>query len=378
MSSPKRSPDSRTYPEWTDLPIELSAVVANRLTSIHDYVSFRGVCKLWRLAATFDNFDRGFPRVPWLMYVTKEERTKKGFFGPHIPRVANFLDVSMNKTYRSINFPPTCGRRYLSCNGWILNVSGVDVELTHPVWRIRIELPGLNPFSVNRHGNCASTVIISKMVLSSSPTLKTDLVVMVIWGSDNQLGFCRPGDSSWTIMASWNDSFSDIIYHNGRLYALDDSRRVVECDIHGANPTEIRQVFELPSFDPNLNLAVTGRQKLYLVETSGKFLIISRRFNLFKTLSFKVFEFDLMDGSHNEVHDLGNKALFLGFNSSFSLELSDWNEVKPNCIYFTDHLGLYKDRDVSVYCLLDASINSFVHGITRATCAPATWVVPSL
>ncbi|KAG8374959.1 hypothetical protein BUALT_Bualt10G0049900 [Buddleja alternifolia] len=365
----------RMYPDWADLPTQLSAVIANRLTSIHDYLSFRGVCSSWRLRATFDNFDRSFARVPWLMYVTSGERIK-GFLGPLVPRIANFYDVSMNKTY---NFPQTVGRSYFSL---------FDVYLTHPMWRIRIELPSIDTFPADTHGDGASALSIRKMVLSNSPTLKSGLIVMVVWGKDGQLGFSRPGDSSWTVMDLWDETFSDIIYHNGRLYALDDSRRVVECDIHGPNPTQICQVFSLqPDFDPDLTL--NERQKLYLVETSEKFLIISRVSNIYKTLSFKFFEFDLIDGRHNEVHDLGNKTLFLGFNSSLCVELSVWDEVRPNCIYFTDQsrlykdsvvdqLGLYKDRDVNVYCLTDRSINSFDYGISEIVREPATWVVPSV
>ncbi|KAG8374965.1 hypothetical protein BUALT_Bualt10G0050500 [Buddleja alternifolia] len=112
------------------------------------------------------------------------------------------------------------------------------------------------------------------MVLSNSPTVKADLVVTVIWGKDNQLGFSRPGDDSWTEMASWDGTFSDIIYHNGMLYALDVNRRVLE-----------------------------------------------------------IFEIDLKGGSHEEVENLGNKALFLGHDASFCIELSTWNEIKPNCIF---------------------------------------------
>ncbi|KAG8374961.1 hypothetical protein BUALT_Bualt10G0050100 [Buddleja alternifolia] len=367
--------DSRTYPEWADLPIELSAVIANHVTSIYDYISFRGVCKSWRSAATFDNFDRAFPRLPGLMYVTKEQKEEnwkkenRCLRSYHVPNIVNFLDVSMNKTYKISDFPPTAERRYVSCRGWILSVWGVDVHLTHPVWRIRIELPTTNTFSslINTsHSHDGNGISISKMVLSDSPTLKVDLVVMVIWGGDNQLGFSRPGDSSWTVIAASDDEkFSDIIYHNGRLYALDVNRRIVECDIHGPNPTQIRQVFSLPSYDPDFSM-VARRCTWYLVETSGKFLIVARHFG---TSRCRIFELDLKGGIHKEVDDLGNKALFLGCNSSLCVELSTWNEIKPNCIYFSD---------VNVYCLSDKGFHRFVYRSAAGSIpAPATWVMPS-
>ncbi|KAG8374964.1 hypothetical protein BUALT_Bualt10G0050400 [Buddleja alternifolia] len=324
MFSPKA--DLRTYPEWADLPTELLGIIANHVTSIHDYISFRGVCKSWRSP----------PRS------TTSTGHFLGFLGSY--------------------FPQTAGRRYLSCSGWILNVSGVNVHLTHPVWRIRIKLPSTHTLSVNgSYGNS-----ISKMVLSNSPTVKADLEVMVIWGKDNQLGFSRPGDDSWTIIASLGNSFSDIIFHNDRLYAFDvKNRRIVECDIHGPNPTQIRQVFSLPSFDPDFSVAAR-RHMWYLVGTYGKFLIVAHHFG---TSSCKIFEIDLKGGSHKEVDYLGNKALFLGHNSSFCFELSTWDEIKHNCIYFSD---------MNVYCLLDKSFNSFVYGSTAASIPPpVTWVMPS-
>ncbi|KAI3468731.1 hypothetical protein Pfo_025394 [Paulownia fortunei] len=365
MSSPKRSPDLTTYSDWRDLPLELLAAIAKRFTSIHDYISFRGVCSSWRSAATFSNFDRAFPRVPWLMYVAGEEE-KKGIIGGDVTRVANFLDLSKNKTYKIINFPPADGKMYLSWGGWILYISeDFDVNLTHPVWRIKIELPRLDTFPAYIHEDGISARVISKMVLSDSPTIKTDLVVMVIWGEKNQLGFSRPGDSSWTVMASWDDSFCDILYHNGRLYAVDFSRRVVECDIHGPNPAQMVQVFSLPNFDHGFSFA--NRHMCYLVESSGKLLIVCRYFIVCRTVKFQIFEFDLMNG----------KALFLGFNSSFCLELSASNEVKPNRIYFTDHFGRCMESDTGVYCLLGKSIKGFFGGFSGAFSTPPTWVVPS-
>ncbi|KAK4435351.1 hypothetical protein Salat_0698500 [Sesamum alatum] len=367
MPSPKRSPDSETYLDWAELPVELLAAVAKRLASIHDYISFRGVCESWRSAATFENFDREFPRFPWLMYVGGEEE------GKEIGGVTKFLNMPENKTYQIADFPPAPGT-YLSCSGWILCVSEnmVDVNLTHPVWRIKIELPRLDTFPAFKLEDGVYPFI-SKMVLSGSPTTKTDLVVMVIWGEGNQLGFSRPGDSSWTVMASWDDSFCDILYHNRRLYAVDVRRRVVECDIHGPNPGQILQVFSLPK---DHGFSFSNKDLCYFVKSSGKFLIVSRHFNNCQTERFQILEIDLMDGSHKEISKLGKKALFLGFNTSFCLERSASANVKPNSIYFTDHLWPCMLLDTGVYCLLDGRIKEF-GGIPGPVHAPPVWVLPS-
>ena len=81
------------------------------------------------------------------------------------------------------------------------------------------------------------------------------------------------------------------------------------------------------------------------------------------TMGFKVFEVDLGGGKWKELKSLGNRALFLGNNSSISVEASDFSGCRANCIYF---IGSYPDtywsipggggRDMGIYNKLDGSI----------------------
>lgn len=380
MPSPKRIRGSETISDWADIPKELLSAIAKRCSPITDYVSFRGVCTSWRSAATFDNFDREPIRVPWLMRVSRQY-TKEGQDIVDIKKVANFFDLSKKKTYKVINVPPAYDTMYLSWSGWLLCVSydlgDVDAYLTHPVWPIKINLPGLGAFceSTYEGGHWVLPNSISRMVLSDSPTIKTDLVVMVILGNKKQLGFSRPGDSSWTVMDSWEIPFCDIVYHNRRLYALDSTMTVVESDIHGPNASQILQVFTLPEFIPFLPFPVM--RVYYLVESSGKILIVSRHIHNNVTDLFQVIELDLMNGSHKRIDDLGNRALFVGSNSSVSVELSAWDDGKPNSIYFTDHSMKSRGFDTGVCCLFDMTVELFPYGCAAALSAPPTWVLPS-
>ncbi|KAK6158237.1 hypothetical protein DH2020_005551 [Rehmannia glutinosa] len=339
----------KTHSDWCDLPSELLADIAKRLSSIHDYLCFRGVCSSWRSAATFDNFDNALPRVPWLMYVSGEKEEK------NVERVASFYDLSNNKTYNiTANFPPPHDKKsyVLSCGGWILCVSedtGGAVNLTHLVWRVKIDLPCLDTFPDYAHKDRIR--FITKMVLSCSPTIKGHLVVMVIWGKKNQLGFSRPGDSSWSVTDTWDGSFSDIIYRNGRLYA----------------------VFSFPYLP---DLYYPASTAFYLVETSGGLLIVRRGIFDRRTIWFEVYEIDLKDGSHKKIHGLPNMALFLGCNSSLCVEVCDWdrNVAKPNCIYFT---GRGKNSDRGLCCLSDMSFEGLPGEFSGPFLTPPTWVVPS-
>ncbi|KAA8522322.1 hypothetical protein F0562_013317 [Nyssa sinensis] len=54
------------------------------------------------------------------------------------------------------------------------------------------------------------------------------------------------------------------------------------------------------------------------------------------SFGFQVLELNVRNGKWVKVESLGNRALFLGCNSSFSVEASDITGCKANCIYFTD------------------------------------------
>lgn len=106
------------------------------------------------------------------------------------------------------------------------------------------------------------------------------------------------------------------------------------------------------------------------------------------TTSFKVLELDLNDNKWVKVKDLGNRALFLGYNSSFSIEVSvDSNRIKNNCIYFTDdcsesYLGILEfpnggGKDMGIYNLLDGRIEPHFCGNSYSLVTPPTWVEPS-
>ncbi|KAL7123008.1 hypothetical protein ACP275_01G079600 [Erythranthe tilingii] len=401
MSSPERSPNRETISNLSELLPELLAAIAKLCTSIHDYISFRGVCRSFRSAATLENFDREWTgRLPWLMLVSRErknEEESKAILDSNSTRVADFVDLFEKKTYKIANFPPLDRSMYLSSKGWILCFSSADIYLTHPVWRIRIYLPGLETFPPETDD---SPISISKIVLSDSPTVKTDLLVMVIWGEKNQLGFCRPGDDSWTVMDSSEAPFCDIIYHKRKLYAVDSESRVVECDVHGKNPVQLRQVFSIPARDNVDRIPPHGTY--YLVESLGEILIVARHTYSVETVFFKIYGFDLMDGCagrRKEIRNLGDRALFVGSNSSFSVDLSKWDgvkrsnrvkrsdsslpvafsskldDVKPNCIYFTDHSVRTNGLDNGVFCLSDMKTERYF--VQCAICVFPTWVLPS-
>ncbi|XP_052520145.1 uncharacterized protein LOC128071305 [Budorcas taxicolor] len=316
--------------DWAGLQHDLVIEIAERVPSMESYNSLGAVCKSWRDAATKGHLNQKAFEGPWLMHAEKGEEKGSSPEQQQQEGMREFSSVSLGGKTRKIFLPEASKKRCLSCRDWLLVVAEDEIQacLLHPLSRVQINLPKLNNLphydsmiSYNLH-------FVEKVVLSADPSSTSDFIVIVIWGRRNRLGLCKPGDTSWTAMDEWLDPFFDIVYCNNKLYALDWDSRVVTCDVDGQ---KFHQVFALP---PQLI------PKKYLVEFWEKFLIVYRHIDIqedfYKTEGFTVFEVNIEDGTSVEVKDLGNKALFLGYNSSFSIECSDFNNCKPNCIYFTD------------------------------------------
>lgn len=168
---------------------------------------------------------------------------------------------------------------------------------------------------------------------------------------------------------------SDVIHHKDRFYAITYTGTLMVFD--GDNLTVAKEIIEMP---PPLFKKIVPRPpdfaKFYVVESASEetLLVVIRTTAwrhveegsdeyTYKTLGFKVFEVNLRSKTWTKVENLGNKALFFGFNSSFSIDASDDNQCKPNSIYFTDdcmrenhYHSRGEGKDIGVYDMKDKSI----------------------
>ncbi|KAJ4849147.1 hypothetical protein Tsubulata_050006 [Turnera subulata] len=136
---------------------------------------------------------------------------------------------------------------------------------------------------------------LQKVVLSSTPAAH-DFVALAIYGEGDRLAFCKCGDDKWTSLQTSSIGFSDIIFYEGKFYAICPSHLVV-CDLES-----------LPNFEAH-HVKAPQQQcsgiMWYLVgsPTYG-LLTVSRRYAYFKvatidnetsigyrTTAFKVYKF---------------------------------------------------------------------------------------
>ncbi|TXG50434.1 hypothetical protein EZV62_022958 [Acer yangbiense] len=270
--------------------IDILEKIAMRIKLSEDFVAFRGVGRLWRSAASKENFRFSSSLVTWLMLPPKEEGSD----------LRSFFSLSKGMS-RQINLPDANGNKCYASKGWLMVINkDWSMFLLHPFSSLRIELPHIKTFR-NWEPNCEylesmEILFISKCVLSTSPSLESDYTLVVIYGSTAELAYFRPGFKTWITIDSCRHCYQDVIYYQEQFYVIDFSGRITAIDIKSDDTVVAKKV-------ANLEIELIPE------------------------------ELDLSTDKWSLVKNLGNRALFLGDNSSFSLDISN---LKPNCIYFID------------------------------------------
>ncbi|KAK9726488.1 hypothetical protein RND81_05G218800 [Saponaria officinalis] len=193
----------------------------------------------------------------------------------------------------------------------------------------------------------------NKFVLSDCPSQTSDYMIGMLFPTYRNLAFWRSGDKEWTTLCNpeYRHSFLDIAFYNGEFYAVDQLGKVV--GLGKSSPPTPRMVAKM-------QFRYTFPGSLYLVESAGELLLVSRKVRAYEagepwytTLYFKVWEVNVDTGVAKEVRHLRDRALFVGYNSSFSVMALPSQGCKPNCIYYTDNIedNIY-ECDMGVYDLV--------------------------
>ncbi|KAL3828897.1 hypothetical protein ACJIZ3_017699 [Penstemon smallii] len=361
--------------EWATLPTDILVLIAERIDFFEDFVNFCVVCKSWQLITSILGKGRTLPpRFPWVMLtdiaeqnypivtedmdsldmLVKEVEKNEFIEGMYNRR---FYSFSTSKTYE-FELPEATRRKCLGVSyGWLLTVDyDLQINILHPFTRQQIGMPPLLSFmdqpecDENFKLQKVVNFFVRKAVMSSNPynTSNIDCIIVAIYGVCRILAFARPGDEVWTDIVGPSNCYCDVVYYKDNFYAVDYCGVIVVCDINDVNGPKTTPVARFSD-----ERAV--HQK-YLVELSG-FLLLVIRFRggvdfgdeedvdrpCYYTTGFSIFALEECpgDGSSNnypykmtKVESLGDKSLFIGYNTSVSVLSSKY--VKANCIYFSD------------------------------------------
>lgn len=323
---------SRNKP-WSDLPLELTETIGNRLNDnpIH-VLHFRSVCTSWRksippfsrprlrLPLTGDPHDIGFfslavstlyhlqPRKPFLnpspadtFFVIHQQKRK------HYNRFPNH--ESFPKTINLSDFRVTEIRRFYR---------------TDYYRRIRSSSFQKDPIR-NFH----------KVVLLSTARGGYAMAAVYYGG---RLGLLKP-NGVWieSIKEKGIGAFFDAIAYKGKFYALGYPVdrcivRVPSCIVMDDSLSSVSQI-TFPK--------VSSHDKTSLVESSGDLLLVLVHLSNVEKVLVTVYKLDEdVEGKYKwvEMNTLGDRALFVNNYCSFSVSAPEYLGFKRNCIYYKGYI----------------------------------------
>ncbi|KAF3340321.1 F-box protein [Carex littledalei] len=332
--------------DWCNLLPELLQSIAEKITSLADYLRFRAVCRPW-LSACSPHPSHLPLQLPWLMLPYQSDGNNNS--------TRLFYDLSDSKIHK-LDLPETrgvfiCG----SSHGWLVLQKGQVMSLLNPITHATIPLPpftappsnlGIAPFDASdpEHffENCEDDryaikptdhVMVLKAILTSSP-LDPSCKVFVFTGSNWQLAFCKIGDKCWTVIefesiSPWGSDICDFTYIDGFVYTVNPFSTVTMYNLNNPSRTLLGGGIDLIG--------------IHLVEgVSGDILLIYDRpiyvNGVLKETEYTVYKLS-NPGEPNwiEVVDVGQNVLFLGGNyhalslSSANLQLPEWG---ANCLCY--------------------------------------------
>ncbi|KAL5726221.1 hypothetical protein ACHQM5_009278 [Ranunculus cassubicifolius] len=332
----------------SQLPDGIIDLIGEKMTSVEDILRFGAVCKSWHSAVESRRKTQNARFLPWLMLATYEHH-KRG--------IQKFYSLSSKKTFK-LKLPQIQRRRCFGTSfGWMVTF-GIDlkIHLLNPFTGIQLSLPSQptfqNPFPRNTPPDCLRAGFVEKFMAIQLQTPESEsIIVMSIHSEFCNLSFARPGDSAWTLVDCPTKGFRDVISYNGEIYAFNAKGDLMLCEIRDAAHSKAIKIASPPE-----DFALGD--KYYLVEMNGSLHCVERVYTAdsqkigHTTTFFEVHEFDFGTKSWTYLHDLGDYALFLGTNTSYAIEIGEFSELKPNCVYYTDdHSELYRLKvyDMGVY-----------------------------
>ncbi|KDP36858.1 hypothetical protein JCGZ_08149 [Jatropha curcas] len=391
--------------DWTQLPPELVETISKSLTIYADYLHFRAVCRTWRssIPRTPNHLP---PQLPWLMLPqSQSDQSHRAFF-----------NLSTNR-FHFLNLPEASHRKRHcgSSHGWLIILDDSPIILLiNPLTRAKLSLPPVSSFpnvvsfnysDIGREyalrnslgDRCTRSLrqmrdwFIKKVILSCSPLTEGNFVAMAILNQTGDLAYCRNGDQSWTIIENARYFSEDVVCFNGLFYAVNKAGQIAVCDVNGDSP----EVWFIET--PRQH----GGDLQYLVSSENELLLVTRYLDLefevdhpdmqphliYRTMRFEVSRLEWGGPRWARMRSLGDKALFIGENTSLSLSANDFFGCMGNCIYYTDdysdtnyddHFG---EHDLGIFKLWDGSIESLPcyprHSRSRLRWPPPLWVSPN-
>eukprot|EP00261_Vitis_vinifera_P009737 XP_002279526.2 PREDICTED: LOW QUALITY PROTEIN: F-box protein SKIP23-like [Vitis vinifera] len=338
--------------EWANLPRDLLHLIAKRLDSHFDLLRFRSVCSSWRSStpskprSIFSHLPilptTGFSEITWAFYLSKRSILQLGLPDSRAQTTPNSWLIKIEEdpsgvirlinpltTFKFRHLPPDFPKTF-DFSGLRVFELGQEYVLEYMDYR-----PPGNAY--------LGSLYMEKVAFCSGNGDDFWLLTIHLSG---KLAMFRSGDKKWMIIDDMQSPYDDVIFFDGKFYAVDNTGRTVVVDVADGS-------------SPVVNLAassVFGGDKKVLVESEGELLLVDTYFTMYhdddehvrwmieRMIHFKVFRLDQREQKWVEIESLGDRLLFLGDDSSFSARASDFYGCKGNSICFTN-ISFFSDAE---------------------------------
>ncbi|WVZ65115.1 hypothetical protein U9M48_014532 [Paspalum notatum var. saurae] len=312
---------------WSDLLPELLGRVLRFLPALDDRARFAAVCPQWRASA------RQLPLPP-----------------PPLPLIV-FLDGTFQCLPREELFRfPVDGGYHGTCGNWLIYRRADGFLLRDPFSKATTTLP---PFPNGYRARNDAKLIFCLPHLAAAAISTGD------WNVSTIIAVCHPQGSSWSLachdLGALDTHLEDIVFHKGKLYAIDDSENLLVLESDSSCTDVLRpQVTEVScvvngGYSCELWLQNKNTQLRYLVESCSGALLLVRRLIHDGGATVNVFMADFGQSRWTTVTTLGdNEALFLGQRSSRAVDVSQYGMLGDHIFFLDDH-GCYEAEALCRY-----------------------------
>ncbi|KAJ8629599.1 hypothetical protein MRB53_022922 [Persea americana] len=344
------------------------------------------VCKSW-----WSILKNTSSQLPLLMMLPNKEEEEE----EEDKDARNFFSLSKKKIH-TVHLPEIRGKRCCGSfkNGWLMIIDEkLDIFLFHPWFKRRIDLPHQSTFTdqnyVGSTGEEIRDLEIHKTALSDDGNM-----VVIAYGL-GYLAFCRIGDDAYTHVEDLV-FIADVIYHKGKFYALSRAAAVYLLHVDEGSHPYVEELTE------NLINVIPYQIFGYLVPDilTDSMLVVIRDvqhiqegFDIneedlpHKTMGADIFMVNLEEGEHyktlkkyTQVESLGDRVLFLGYNSPMVVMASQFPGLKGNHIYFADNMiesyvfSPYGCSDIGILSLADGTFEQLFADRFHPILSPPLWI----
>ncbi|MED6208513.1 hypothetical protein PIB30_045789 [Stylosanthes scabra] len=389
--------------QWANIHEDmLNDEIAKRIYSYDDYLRLRLVCKQWSFK--LPKIPTAGNNVPWLLLP----------IGGTIDDDETTLDTTRLEEkeiyHLTLPVPPELQYNLIrgSCHGWLIIVSMYEgtIRMLNPLTKVCLDLPPISTLpDVILNGDklsfyhgagmgtedaiVSNRFIVWKVVMNSAPVdangNANDFTAVALYAAS--LAFYKSSKGRWLKLNSRHGRFfRDVIFFEGKIYAIDDYGHLVEFDTMATKAGPVERIHETPPpYDIVPSNQVTNKK--YLIGCAdGSLLIVVRHLqNLlgyggeryYETFHFDIYELKKNAEAWSRITCLGDYALVIGFNASLQMPAANG---KKNRIYFTDNfvqeqaLVEHYYHNIGIFNLEDDSYQTVLED--DIFFSPPVWIFP--